>query len=250
MIKRALLVIVVLTTASIIYLGASVAFPRLLLFPYHAMVGDTPVYSSTPIPASIREVIGHADDRVRTSELFLPAVLKKSVFLTDGGFRWTVLSISAGRAFGLTRPYDTGIIINRSSVAQDRVWNGQAVAGERSLSAVIAHERTHYLIRKRFGMMSHLTYPTWVREGYCDYVAGNSTLSDEAAARMRADGQSSPALAYYDAHRRVAEALTANGGSVETLFNDARARTEVSTEDQVTAPTGFRKQPEQAITAP
>ena len=42
---------------------------------------------------------------------------------------------------------------------------------ERRLSDVMAHERTHILIRARFGILNEMRYPAWVRDGYCDDVA-------------------------------------------------------------------------------
>lgn len=113
-------------------------------------------------------------------------------------------------------------MINRSSVADDRVWNGSAVAGRRTLTGVIAHERTHVLIRRHFGLFAERLHPEWVREGYCDYVAGGGTLSDAEAALLRSNGSQAPALFYYDSRKRVEQALRDNGGSVDDLFGADR----------------------------
>lgn len=211
-----------LVVAAVIYLPASLFFPRMLFFPYRAMAGETPIYSSTPIPPEIDDVVARADARVRESAIFAPGVLRRPIFLTDGGARWRLLSLGAATGFGLNRPLGGNIVINRSSVAGDRVWNGSTVAGSRALAGVIAHERTHMLIRARFGLLADGRYPVWVREGYCDYVAGGGTLSDAEAARLRAAGSRSPALFYYDSRKRVEQTLRDNGGSVDALFGSAR----------------------------
>ncbi len=209
--------------AAALYLLAAVLHPPLLMFPHARTVGATPVYSEAPIPGQVVAVIARADALTGASPLFTPAVLSRPVYLTDGGWRWRLLTFGS-RAFGQSRPLVETIVINRVDVAGDRVWNGRAGDAARSLSGVIAHERTHGLIRTRFGFLADRLYPTWVREGYCDHVAGESTLSDAAAAALVAEGRRTPALAYYEARRRVEAALADNGGSVEALFADALRR--------------------------
>lgn len=209
--------------AAVLYLSASLFFPRLLFFPYRAMAGETAVYSATPITPRIREIVARADARNRASPLFTSRILGRPVFLTDGGVRWRILSLGAGGAFAVTRPLGASVVINRSSLADDRVWNGSIVAGSRELAGVIAHERTHVLIRERFGLTADSRYPAWVREGYCDYVAGGGTLSGAEAARLRAEGSRVPALFYYDSRKRVEQTLRDNGGSVDALFRSAVA---------------------------
>lgn len=211
-----------LVVAAVLYLSASLFLPRLLFFPYRAMVGETPIYSATPIPPEMDGIVAGADARVRESAIFDPGVLKRPIFLTDGGPRWRILSFGAGTSFGLTRSLGRSIVINRSSVAGDRVWNGSIAATSRALTGVIAHERTHLLIRARFGPLADGQYPVWVREGYCDHVAGGGTLSDAEAARLRIAGSRSPALYYYDSRKRVEQTLRDNGGSVDALFASAR----------------------------
>jgi hypothetical protein len=203
----------------VIYVTASLFQPQLLLFPHHRTIGGTTLYSDTPIPDSAGTVIGRADALVRRSAIFEPDVLSHPVFLTDGGWRWHLLSFQTLTAFAQTRPLSDAIVVNRSSLARDTVWSG--TGGERSLSGVLAHERTHALIRQRFGLVASAAYPVWAVEGYCDHVAGSSTLSDDAAARMVAEGRRTPALDYYQGRKRVEGVLAANGGSVEQLFRTA-----------------------------
>lgn len=201
------------------YLAVSVFFmPQLLLFPHHRVVGGVSLYSEAPIPDEAAGVVQRSEAHLRASALFTRDETFKPIFLTDGGWRWDALSLGAGGAFALTRPSTEAVVVNRSDFRSDSVWNGSPIAGERSLSGVIAHERTHTLIRRRFGLLADRAYPTWVREGYCDFVAGSSTLSDEQAAALRADNARLPALIYYDARQRVAAVLGSNGGSVRKLF--------------------------------
>lgn len=144
-----------------VYLAVSVFFmPQLLLFPHHRFVGGVSLYSEAPIPDEAKGVVERSEARLHTSALSTRDETFKPIFLTDGGWRWKALSLGAGGAFALTRPSTEAVVINRSDFRSDRVWNGAPIAGERNLSGVIAHERTHTLIRRHFGVLSDRAYPT------------------------------------------------------------------------------------------
>jgi hypothetical protein len=178
------------------------------------------VYSEAPIPDAIASVISASNAKLERSEIFEAGALQRPIFLTNGGLRWDVLSIGAPHSFGLTRPAGENVVINRSNAALDKVWNGSGspITGVRSLTGVVTHERTHVLIRAHFGTFADRLYPAWVREGYCDYIAGSSTLSDTEATALRASGSTLPALFYYDSRKKVERILRENGGSVDQLF--------------------------------
>jgi hypothetical protein len=196
--------------------------PEALAFPYHRRVGVTDVYAERPIPAAITGVLARSDALLRSSAIYDPDAYGRRIFLTDGGWRWRLLSFQTPHAFAQTRPVTEPIVVNNSDVARDLVSTGAPIAGTRSLSGVIAHERTHGLIRHRFGLVADMRFPAWLREGYCDYVAGGGSLSDAEAKALEAQGRWAPALLYYHGRQRVAATLHANGGSVDALFDAAR----------------------------
>ena len=215
-----ILALAVTVSVSGIYLIASVFHPPLLLFPHMRMVGTTPVFSESPIPDEIEGVVGRADSLVRTSPLFTPDVLERPVYLTNGGFRWRLLTLGS-TALALSRPVVETVVVNRSNVVTDEVWYSGDPAPARDLSGVIAHERTHALIRQRFGSFSHHYYPTWVVEGYSDHVSGWRSMSDETASQLIAKGQRTPGLFFYERSKRVERELEANDGSVDGLFRSS-----------------------------
>lgn len=83
---------------------------------------------------------------------------------------------------------------------------------------------THGLIRRHFGLLADWRYPAWLREGYCDDVAGGGSLTDAAAASLLRDGQSVPALAYWQGRKRVERRMATNDGSVDRLFAEGSRR--------------------------
>jgi hypothetical protein len=203
----------------VMYLASIICAPQLLAFPYQAQVDATRVYAEVPInPVALRAVLARADARLATSPLYRAPVGTR-IFLTDGGWRWRLLALNNSDALGLTRPVSDmvsdAVIIHQGDVASDQIATAY---GARRLSGVIAHERTHIMVRRHVGLIGGVRLPTWISEGYADHIAGESTLNAAQAAALTARGDQGRALFYYNARRRVAAALAANGGDVDALL--------------------------------
>ncbi len=212
------------TALPLAYLMGALAVPQLLAFPYSAQIGGTEVLAERPIDrAAMAQVLARSDRLLAASPL-ADAPVGRRIILTDGGWRWTLLALSSRHGYALTRPVSDvvsdAVILNRSDAARDDVKNGIGGPGRRSLSGTITHERTHMLIRRRFGFVAAALLPQWKAEGYPDYVAQESSLSDADVARLRAAHIPHPAIAYYEGRRRVAAILARNGGDVEALLRE------------------------------
>jgi len=108
-------------------LGTATAAPQLLAWPYSAEIGHTRIYSETPIPPAMRAVLARSDVLVARSPLAEPG-LRRSLFLSQGGWRWDLLALTSRGAFAFRRPFRDAIIVNASDVAADRVENGAPVS--------------------------------------------------------------------------------------------------------------------------
>lgn len=196
-------------------LSSPLLAPELLAFPHVATSNGDTVYSVKPIDKpALDRVTRRANALVAESPLARPYE-PRTIFLTDGGWRWSWLAVRNNAALALTRPGREAIIINTSDLSAD----GIATAfGQRTLSGVIAHEKCHGLERRRFGLSVDWRKPQWLREGYCDYVALESTLSDAQAQRLEMAREDARALTYWQGRRKVAAQLAANGGDVAALF--------------------------------
>jgi hypothetical protein len=196
--------------------------PRLLAFPHAATVGADRVYSVAPLPQpTLSGVLARANRLARASPLAAGSE-GRTIFLTDGGWRWRWLAGTAQGAFALTRPFPGAIIVNRADLAADRTFNGAALGGIRTLSGVIAHEKCHGMVRSHFGLIRAESAPIWLREGYCDHVARESSLTDAQANALEHAGLQHPALPYVRGRQKVDALLAANGGDVDRLFEAAR----------------------------
>lgn len=203
-------------------LSSVVLAPQVLAFPFQARFGTTTVYAETPIDrAAMVNVLERADRRLATSPLYTSPVGTR-VFLTDGGWRWRVLALTSADTLALTRPgsdlVSDAVLINRSDAARDRMLDKNGTLMRRSLSSIIAHERTHIMVRRHLGMINAIMLPRWISEGYADHVAGESTLTAAEVATKRARGEKGRAVFYFEARRRVSAVLAANGNNVEALL--------------------------------
>ena len=210
----------VLALAVLAPMALAVHVPAALAFPFRQEIGGTIVLSERPVdPAAMARVLARADGLLAQSPLWRPG-LGRQVVLTTGGWRWKVLSVGAGGAIALRRPFSDALIFNRSDVAADRVTNGVAIGGVRSLSGTIAHEMTHRLVAGHVGEWRLAMLPAWKREGYADFVAQETSVGKGDEARTRAADPHARVLVYYEGRRRVAAELRRNGGSVDALLTD------------------------------
>ena len=205
--------------AATIALISPLAAPQLLAFPYTSRIGAHRIYSEARISERLQGIVADADRLASRS----PIAIEESqpIFLTSGGWRWTWLALLSRSAFAISRgPFET-IVVNRSDQAANLVYRPAAVGSRRSLTGTLAHEMTHGAIRAHFKPFADWRYSAWLREGYCDYVAGGGSLTDAEAATLARTNPAHAALVYWRGRKRVEAELQRNGGSVDRLFAGA-----------------------------
>jgi len=197
------------------------SFPQ-VLFAHEISYRSVAVYSRQPLGKEIYTVLDRVEARLAASGIQDGAV-RPRVFLTDGFDSYALWGLYlGGNSFGKSYPLlPTGnIFINKSDPARDAVLRRATAHTERSLSGVIAHETTHLLIRRKFGYWRNLTFPSWKKEGYAEYVAGGSTLPYDTGVRMwKAHPGDGTGYQYFKDYMLVRYLLDHDKLSVEDLFN-------------------------------
>jgi len=210
-------VILVASAAFIIVLS----FPQ-LLFAHELSYNNFKIYSREPVDQNVTAVLDKAETRLASSPLKNDDV-KPRVFLINNFRLYSMLSLYLGAnsfAKGYAMLPTDNIFMNKSDIAKDLVFRNASANNSRSFSGVIAHETTHLLIRKRFGYWRNLTMPTWKKEGYAEYVAGESTLSYETGVKMWKDNpKDGTGYQYFKYHMLVKYLLEQEKISVDDLFN-------------------------------
>lgn len=207
-------------SAVFLILASPLLAPQLLAFPHKTRTEIGTVWSEQKLDqAMLTSAVEHTKARLSKSPLASEDE-ERWIFLTDGGWRWQYIANISSGAFAITRPFSPAIIVNRTNPETGIIHNGREIGGERALGGVLAHEFAHELIRRKYGRFTSSRFPTWKIEGYCDYVAGESTLTEDQAEMLRENGVDHPALIYLEGRQQVEAILEANGGSVDALFAD------------------------------
>jgi hypothetical protein len=206
--------------AALISLGylLLLAFPQ-TLFAYSAEHGKFHVYAREPMGEEIVHVLDKAEEKLRSSPIY-DADVQRDIYLTGSHGMYALLSHKAYKSFANSVPYINNIFINKTDIAADRVILNREFNNTRSLSGVIAHETAHLFIRKRYGSISAALMPAWKNEGYCEYIAGDTTISsEEGIRRWRENPEDDTNYRYIKYQLMVQHLLEREGVTVDDLFN-------------------------------
>lgn len=205
--------------------GVFAAYFLTLLFPQYLFAHEVShknfkVYAKQPLDENIIRVLDSVEKRLVKSPIYDKETTER-IFISDSFAFYTFQNPISRKAFASTLPGIGNIRINKSNVADDLVFRDSQTDTQRSLSGVIAHEVTHNLIRKKFGLINSFTsLPNWKDEGYCEYVAGDTTLSFEEGKKRWLDNPNDDSrYAYFKYQQMVIYLLDVEKISVEELFN-------------------------------
>jgi len=192
-------------------------FPR-PLFAYSVKYGNFNIHSREPVGPEIETVLNEAKLRLRRSTIYDESV-GRHIYLTNGHGMYAFLSHKAYASFANSVPFIENMFINKTDIAADRVYMNRAFSNSRSLSGVIAHEITHLFIQRKFGTLKAIAIPIWKKEGYCEYIAVDSTITlEEGIRRWRESPSDDTGSRYIKYHLMVKYLLENENISVPELF--------------------------------
>jgi hypothetical protein len=199
----------------------TIIFPQ-FLFANELSYKNFQVYSRQPLDGNIERVLDLAEARLAKSPIY-DREMTQRIFISDLYALYTFLGPFSRKAFANTIPVAGHIRVGKIDAKHDLVFRNSDADNQRSLSGVLAHEVTHNLIRKRFGLINSFTsLPNWKDEGYCEYVAGEGTLSfEEGVRRWKENPNDESRYAYFKYHQMVKYLLDVEKISVEELFNES-----------------------------
>ena len=185
------------TVVAILYVALQ-AFPQ-MLFAHSATADDITFYSRRPLAADLIACAARARRLVQRSELAVPGRSEK-VFLCDSPWLFTLFSPISANAFAFSVPITDNVFVAAADASGDMARSRAPVYNTRVFSSVVAHDITHGLIRHRLGWLRGNLLPTWIAEGYCDYVAGEGSFPEATGRYLLASGRSdpSPSFRYFE----------------------------------------------------
>lgn len=173
-------------------LFAVMANPQ-LFFANHVTYGRYQVWSDRPIDAGIRAVLDDTERRLATSELMSPDQHFR-IFLCNDNWRLALFSQRFSGGMGgvadtwLTQNvYLREVDIPRNRLIPPSGWTHRM--DDRPLSYYMAHELTHILEARAFGLLAVAHHQRWVWEGYADLIGkgGQFDIAANRAALARGD---------------------------------------------------------------
>jgi hypothetical protein len=211
----------------------AVAYLLLLYFPqplfgYSMAQESYRIHAREPLGPEVTLVLESAEARLRHSPIY-DASMTRHVYLTDGFGTYALLSHKAYKSFANSVPFIDNVIVNKSDVGADRVFLNRETNNSRSLSGVIAHEVTHLFIRQRYGTIKSSGMPTWKNEGYCEYIARDSTMTLDEGIRLWLENPSDDSrYRYIKYHLMVKHLLEYEMVTVDDLFTKSFDEDEVA----------------------
>jgi hypothetical protein len=177
------------------------------------------IYSRDPLPPELETVLDKAEAKLVSSPLYADTFERRLFFARSHGM-YAFLTNKAYRSFGSSIPFLDNVMLTQSDIAADRMFVDRPENNSRSLSGVIAHEVTHLLIRQRYGTVQASLMPTWKNEGYCEYIAGESTIPlDEGKRLWREKPADDMAYRYVKYHLMVKHLLEDEHMTPDDLFS-------------------------------
>jgi hypothetical protein len=195
----------VLGVLGVLYMSLHL-FPQ-TLFAHSVTANDITIYSRSPLPPEATLCAARAADLVKKSELAVPDRHER-VFVCNAPWLFRLFSPRSPSAFAVSVPVTDNVFVAAVEFPADVVTRSGPGFNRRSFSSVVAHEITHGLIRHRLGLLRGIRLPEWVAEGYCDYVAKESSFPEAFGLQLFAAGQSHPSMSYrYFAYRQMVRYL-------------------------------------------
>ena len=83
------------------------------------------------------------------------------------------------KAYGINNPISQNIFLTKSSISGNYILRNGDENNKYSLSGVIVHETVHSLLRNELGLLKYKLLPSWKNEGYCDFIANESSFDEK-----------------------------------------------------------------------
>ena len=185
-----------LTIVLLLYLGL-LCFPQ-VLFGYNVTEKGVTVYSRAPLPEETAARIDEAIALVGQSELTVPRRAER-IFVCGNPWLFRIFAPLSPQSFANSWPVTDNIFIANADLAKNVAQSAAPDHNRRSFSGVAAHEITHGLIRRHLGLLRGVRLPAWIAEGYCDYVARESSFPEDVGLQMLREGRedASPSFRYF-----------------------------------------------------
>ena len=206
----------VLNVSLLLYLG--VHFYPQPLFGHQLDHKGITLYSTQPIPVDKgEELLSQIRSEISVSEIH-DSKKKFEIFICNSKELYTFFGPLVRDTFGF---FYLNTIIAHADIETNMAKAYRANHNTRSFTSVATHEICHEMIRDKFGFLSGHTKPKWLQEGYCEYIAKESSFPENLGYEMIAKGKAdkSNSFKYFEYRKMVEFYLDKKGYTIGELFS-------------------------------
>lgn len=196
--KRAKKIISLLFTFLLTIYLALFLFPQ-IIFTNKVYYKSYIVYSHHKLNNNIFTILDSAENLVSKSEFYIDRPIHNRIFLCSSFLEYSLFAPTQRKAFACTNPLTNNILLSKSNVLLNKVERNGNDNNIRTLSGTIAHEVAHTLIVKKIGLLKNMQLATWKKEGYCDFIAKESSFNFTVGMQLLCSNQNtvSPSFQYF-----------------------------------------------------
>jgi hypothetical protein len=161
-------------------------------FAYHIKYENLRLNSDRPIPKEAAAILQETQRRLLKSPIYNPKINHR-IFICNDLRRFAFFATYKYRVGGLNYElFNHNAFLRNANIAHNRLIgpSGNEVPGERNLTYFITHEIVHGVIEAKTGAWAYyLQLPTWIKDGYCDYVGKDSFDFQENLAKFKTNNR-------------------------------------------------------------
>ena len=126
----------------------------------------------------LKLVLDKSEKLLKGTELFKIGITQ-DIFICSSYNEFTFFAPISRKAYGINNPISQNIFLTKSSISGNYILRNGDENNKYSLSGVIAHETVHSLLRNELGLLKYKLLPLWKNEGYCDFIANESSFDEK-----------------------------------------------------------------------
>ena len=165
--------------------GISLTYILIIIFPSFLFANKleyknfSVYYHSSDISIEqLKSVLDESEKLLKSTELFKTGI-NQDVFICNSFNEFTFFALLSRKAFAVNYPITQNIFLSKSSISENFILRNGKKNNKRTLSGIIAHETTHSLLENKLGTLKYKLLPSWKNEGYCDFVANESSFNGQ-----------------------------------------------------------------------
>jgi hypothetical protein len=198
-----------------IFRGIGLAYILILVFPQFVFANKLEYknfsiyfHSNEINREKLKSIVDKSTDLLKGTELFNTEI-NQDIFICSDYSEFTFFALLSRKAFAVNYPITQNIFLSKSSISENYILRNGEKDNKRTLSGVIAHETTHSLLENKLGLLKYKLLPSWKNEGYCDFVANESSFNEQKGLQDICNDKKnpdSPSFKYFK-YRKLTEFL-------------------------------------------